>query len=458
MDSDSSLHRGPRESRSAALRPYQDQGIAFLSQNAGALLADEMGLGKTVQTAVALSLLLRGPSVDRALVVAPTSLTLNWERELGRWAPEVATRRLLGDPINRLATYQLPIPLLITSYEQLRVDAFKLPSDIRFGVVVLDEAQRIKNRDSSTSLACRLVQKERGWTLTVTHIKTSVDDLLALFSFLNPGLLRPGMTPDEVRALLAPHFLRRTKINVLPELPPIIEQDVPLELLPNQRRSYDDLWSSRVSALQQAGQPVADENLFALLTKLKQLCNYDPSTDESVKLDFVLSVVDSLSSPDDKLLLFSQYTTTLEWLSERLPIRHDVFHGALDDNARDSIVTTFASAPGPRALLVSIRAGGVGLNLQAASTVILFDRWWNPAVEDQAVHRAHRFGRTAPLHVMRLLVRDSIEERIDELLRSKRSLFESYIVPLSATAAPRISREELRQMLGLTKTEIGTAA
>src|SRR5262249_44262368 len=138
--------------------------------------------------------------------------------------------------------------------------------------------------DSTTSLACRLLTKERGWALTGTPIENSLDDLLALFSFLAPGLLRLDMGPSELVTLLAPHFLRRTKMGVLPELPPIIEQEVPLELLPGQRQSYDELWSSRVSAARQTGLPVSDGALFALITSLKQLCNYDPSTEESVKL------------------------------------------------------------------------------------------------------------------------------------------------------------------------------
>src|SRR5262249_42691337 len=161
------------------------------------------------------------------------------------------------------------------------------------------------------------------------------DDLLALFSFLAPGLLRPDMNPSELASVLAPHFLRRTKMSVLPELPPIIEQEVPLELLPGQRQSYDELWSSRASVARATGLPVSDAALFALITRLKQLCNYDPSTQESVKLGFVLETVESLSSASDKLIIFSQYTTTLQWLSSQLPIPHEVFHGALDSDARD---------------------------------------------------------------------------------------------------------------------------
>ena len=202
------------------LRPYQREGASFLFHRKSALLADEMGLGKTVQAAVALETLKR--TFHRVLFVAPASLCLNWVRELERWAPSLVVRRVLGDAQDRQVTYRLPIQVLITSYEQLRADIDFIASSIEFDLVILDEVQRIKNIDSTTSLACRRIRRKSSWGLSGTPLENSVDDLLAIFRFLAPQLLRPEMSRDEIHLTMQDHFLRRTKAQVLTELPPIV--------------------------------------------------------------------------------------------------------------------------------------------------------------------------------------------------------------------------------------------
>jgi SNF2 family DNA or RNA helicase len=432
--------------------------MSFLAGRDSALLADEMGLGKTVQAARALEVLLR-TSCERSLVVAPASLVLNWERELSAWGPSLVVRRVQGTAVDRLATYRLPIAVLIASYEQVRADASLIHSDVTFDIVVLDEAQRIKNPDAATSLACRLLSRSRSWALTGTPVENALNDLVGIFGFVKPGLLRDYMPHPVIHDRMQPHFLRRRRKDVLPELPPLLLQDVPLEMAGQQRAAYDAIWEQRRELVRRGGVPASEANMLAVITKLKQACNRDDVSGESVKLDALRLVVDGLSDPGDKLLVFSQYVETLMWLStqfEDLP--HEVFHGEMSPTARDEATSRFNALPGPRALFVSLKAGGVGLNLQAASTVVLYDRWWNPAVEEQAIGRAYRMGLERPLHVVRFVVQDSIEERIDRILQDKRVLFQRYVEDALNAPVTVFSRTELRRLLDLTETDVESTA
>ncbi len=434
-----------RPTQPRALRPYQHQGVRFLEDSDAALLADEMGLGKTVQAILALETALARADHQRALIVAPASLRLNWLSELRTWAPRLAVRIVQGTAPDRRAHYVLPIPVLITSYDQLRTDVHTLPGDLRFGITLLDEAQRIKNVDSSTALSARLLPRDRAWALTGTPLENTPADLAAIFQYLRPGTVTAGMSRTEMIAALQGFMLRRTKSEVLSELPPIILQDVPLELAGQQRRRYDDLWHQR--------EVLGDDtttwasNALALITKLKQLCNVDLQSGDSVKLDALRIICENLVGDDDKLLVFSQYVTTLHFLREELSMPTLVYHGDLTDLEKDRVLDEFRARRGPLALLMSLRAGGVGLNLQETSAVVLFDRWWNPAVEDQAINRAHRFGRTRPLHVFRFLVDDSVEQRIEEVLSEKRELFDSYVNQPNWAAHARLGSDELHRIL-----------
>lgn len=439
----------------ASLREYQWQGVSFLYRNEGALLADEMGLGKTVQAAVALTLTLRSPQITRALIVTPASLTLNWERELERWAPALVVRRVLGSDDDRSALYSLPIDVLIASYEQIRNDALDRIPDGTFDVVILDEAQRIKNRNSRTAFACRLLSRERSWALTATPLENSRADLESVVEFIKPGLIQRKMTKTEVFKRLEPYILRRRKAEVMKDLPPVIIQDLPIDLGVEQKASYDEVWYSRTDAIQDASKPVSTAALFAVLTKLKQKCNFDSESGASAKLEALLTLLESVVGPNDKVILFSQYVETLRWLTDRLgDIPYEIYHGGLGADERDVIVQRFEKEPGPRILLMSLRAGGIGLNLQAASLVVLFDRWWNPAVEIQAIYRAHRFDRSRPLHVVRFLVNDTVEEQIDQILKTKQALFEEYVEQAPSAEVHLLTRGDLMRILALQTSEI----
>lgn len=410
-----------------------------------ALLADEMGLGKTVQSAVALSL--NKKLFQRTLLVVPASLSLNWQRELKRWAPDLVVRGVIGDAEDRAATYRLPIQVLVASYEQIRSDVHMFDTDLFFDLVILDEAQRIKNVASDTSLACRLIPRKRSWALSGTPLENRPADIISIFRFLKSGLLHQGMSRQDIHERIANHFLRRTKQKVLSDIPPIIVQDIPLELSENQRYAYDEVWSSRFTEVRGKDGRVSSANMLATLTRLKQICNFDPTTGESAKLDALQVLLDSIAQENEKILIFSQYVETLKWISGHINLRHDIFDGSLSPSQRDGIITNFHQQSGPRALLMSFKAGGVGLNLQEASTVVLFDRWWNPATENQAIHRAHRFGKRKPLQVIRFLVVDSIEERTDEILDEKQTLFNEYIERANSAVIEGSSDHDLKRIL-----------
>lgn len=436
------------------LRPYQWEGVRFLMRSDGALLADEMGLGKTVQAIVALRALMSFGGWFRVLIVTPRSLRRNWQEEMGRWAPELPVRLIEGTQSNRHALYLLPVPVVIATYEQVRMDYELFDPDEVFNVVLLDEAQRIKNTNSKTSLACRMIPRQKSWALTGTPLENRPEDMLSVFSFVQRGLLYNGMQVHEVHTAIKPFFLRRTKEEALSELPPIVIQDLKLELAGRQLEAYQELWHHREEAVRHVEGPVTQMHLLALITKLKQVCNFDSDSNESVKLESLKLVIENLSAKTDKLIVFSQYVEALKWLSEQLDrFPHDLFHGGLNDDEREAVLQRFRQQPGPRAILMSLKAGGVGLNLQEASTVVIFDRWWNPATEDQAIQRAHRFGRTRPLHVIRFIVQNSIEQRIDDLLREKRSIFDQYVTNAESADVPHLTTSDLWRILNTTRSE-----
>jgi SNF2 family DNA or RNA helicase len=433
------------------LRPYQWKGVHFLVRQNSCLLADEMGLGKTVQVAVALSLLLPKSKSGRALIVVPAALRINWEREIDKWAPKLSVRRIRGDTQERFANYSLPINVLIASYEQIRQDALPLSDMVRFDVVVLDEAQKIKNINSETSLAVRILQRDRSWAMTGTPLENSVNDLYAIFRFIKLNLLNRAMNRIEMHRLMKPHFMRRRKKDVLKEMPPIILQDIPIELSPKQEAAYMNIWNNRYEMIKKGEKHISSADIFSVITKLKQICNYDIESGESSKVEALKLIIDNLSTKEDKLIVFSQYVETLKQISKELnnEIAHEIYHGGLSEDARNSMITRFREEKGPRVLLMSLKAGGVGLNLQEASSIVLFDRWWNPAVEEQAINRAHRFGRKNVLQIFRFTVVDSIEERIVNILNEKKVLFEKYVNRAEIAEIPSLDLSDLMKIIDL---------
>jgi SNF2 family DNA or RNA helicase len=432
--------------------PYQFEGVAFLYPRHAAILADEMGLGKTMQAITAVRLLLHRGEVRSVLLVCPKPLVTNWQREFQQWAPEVPAMVIEGDQARRAWQWRLPdVPLRIANYELLCRDREAFGQDgesgatrPRFDLVVLDESQRIKNRSGTTNQVVRSISRRRSWALTGTPVENSTEDLVGIFEFLAPGFISSDMKPRKIGRTVSDYVLRRTKDAVLTELPPKTVHDEPLELSPDQRESYTLAEEEGVVRLSELGNSVSIQHVFELVLRLKQICNFDPATGASAKLERLEADLEEIATSGRKAIVFSQWVQTLERLDEHLrrfkPLQ---YHGKIPSAKRDDVIRRFKEDPSRHVILMSYGAGGVGLNLQFANYVFLFDRWWNPAVEDQAINRAHRIGVDGPVHVTRFVTTDSIEERIDRILQEKRELFDTIFSDADTPRKLGLTHEEL---------------
>ena len=431
------------------LHEYQWQGVSFLYNSPAALLADEMGLGKTIQTIIALTLLLKSENeVQRALIVAPASLTINWLEEIEKWSPSIAARLIQGSQKSREPLYLLPIPVLIGSYEQIRMDALdRIPSGT-FDIVILDEAQRIKNKNSTTSLACRILPRKRSWALSATPLENNRSDVESILKFLDPKMDR-DLPIIKLQEILKEKMLRRKKAEVRAELPPVINQELKIKLSGSQKRAYDKLWIGRLETINTSEKKNLSSALLGLITKLKIACNFDEESNTSSKLDALKTIAEGMGE-SARILVFSQFVKTLHWISERITTPHDFLTGSMKLSDRKAAIDRFNSAETPRMLLTSLRAGGVGLNLGKATHVVMFDRWWNPAVEMQAIYRAHRFERDEPLHVVSFLVSESIEERIDQIIKDKKILFDEVVETSRTDNLSSFTIEDFMNILDVT--------
>ncbi|GAB4135085.1 MAG: DEAD/DEAH box helicase [Planctomycetaceae bacterium] len=412
--------------------PYQYEGIAWMFAQKSALLADEMGLGKTMQTITAIRLLFRAGQLRRVLLVCPKPLIPNWQREFKLWAEELPITTVHGDAARRKMLWTMPnMPILIANYELMvrDLEALEEHEQPRFDLVVLDEAQRIKNRDSRTAQTARELTRRRSWALTGTPIENRPEEMASLFEFME--IIPPRGTPDlrQLSRLSEDFVLRRTKDLVMTDLPPRLDRDEILELNPAQQLAYQTAEKEGVIQLNEMGESISIQHVFELVLRLKQITNYDPLTGESAKLDSLVADMEEIAASGGKAILFSQWTKTLDWLKEQLDARVKncgalIYHGGVPTKKREPILSQFKDDPNSHLLLMSYGTGAVGLNLQFAGYVFLFDRWWNPAVEDQAINRAHRIGATASqIIVTKFISKDTIEERIDRVLQQKRELF-----------------------------------
>ncbi|HEX2061008.1 MAG TPA: DEAD/DEAH box helicase [Thermoanaerobaculia bacterium] len=436
----------------ATLRPYQRAGLGWLhflrATSLGGCLADDMGLGKTVQTLALLEGLRAEGNTRPSLVVAPRSLLFNWAAEAKRFAPDLRVLEHHGSEREKHSFDDYDV--ILTTYATMRLDVARL-AEVEFEYVILDEAQAIKNASSQVAKASRLLRGKHRLALSGTPIENHLGELWSLFEFLNPGLLGSARsfsrtfasktTPPERRDALAralrPLILRRTKEQVAPELPERIEQTLYCELEGKQRKQYDELRDHYREALlgrvKKSGMDRSRMQVLEALLRLRQAACHpaliDPrDTGSSAKLDLLMEELRDVLDSGHRALVFSQFTTFLGLVRRALE-EDDVPHLYLDGKTqnRQSLVEDFQRADGPPLFLISLKAGGLGLNLTNADYIFLLDPWWNPAVEAQAIDRAHRIGRARPVVAHRLIARDTVEEKILELQARKRELAESII-------------------------------
>jgi len=462
---------GPPPGLAATLRDYQLQGLGWLARmtslGLGGCLADDMGLGKTI-TLIALHLHRAGTdqsagqategtsgvgteqSAGPTLVVCPASLLGNWEREISRFAPGVPVRRFHG-----AARDLADEGFVLTTYGTMRLDAARL-AEHPWGLLVADEAQHVKNPSSGTAKALREIPAAARVALTGTPVENNLSELWAILDWTTPGLLGPAArfrsrwakpvesgdsaAAERLARLVGPFLLRRRKSDpgIAPELPPKTETDRPVALTTEQAGLYEATVREMMTQIESARGMARRGLVVKLLTGLKQICNHPAQylreaaprlPGRSGKLELLDELVDTIVAEDGAVLVFTQYVVMARLLEKHLADRGvgtQLLHGGTPVARREEMVRRFQDGAAP-VFLLSLKAAGTGLNLTRADHVIHYDRWWNPAVEDQATDRAYRIGQTRPVQVHRLIAEGTIEDRIAQMLAAKRSLADSVL-------------------------------
>ncbi|MBN1310109.1 MAG: DEAD/DEAH box helicase [Anaerolineae bacterium] len=480
-------------SLNGTLRPYQERGFGWLNQmrqmGLGACLADDMGLGKTIE-AITLWLHEREKlDVQQpVLLVCPTSVVGNWRHELGRFAPSLKVMphhgkdRLRG---KKFIQASQEVDVVLTSYALLSRDRETLEA-VEWSEVVLDEAQNIKNPSTKQAQAARALQAEQRIALTGTPVENRLSELWSIFHFLNPGYLGSHDTfrsqfsiPIErygneeaagaLRRLTAPFILRRLKTdsNIIADLPEKFENKVYCTLSAEQATLYEAVVREEIAAMEGAEDAMARRGaVLRMLTRLKQICNHpahflkessDRLDDRSGKLDRLGEMLDEALSEGDRALIFTQYaemgSLLQPYLEQQLGVETLYLHGGTPAKKRQEMIDRFQAEYGPSLFILSLKAGGTGLNLTRASHVFHYDRWYNPAVENQATDRAFRIGQTKNVQVHKFICLGTLEERIDELIEHKLALAES-IVGAGESWITEMSNDDLRELVSLRQEAV----
>lgn len=460
----------PKEIEKEA-RPYQKIGISFIlsmaSKGLGGVLADEMGLGKSMQLIGALSCL--KSNLD-SLIICPKSLLYNWEKEINRWNPELKTILLEGkieERKEKIGKIKGEKAIYITSYDTLRndIDLYKGKS---FAIVALDEGQLISNPLAKKAKATKEIEAEARFVLTGTPIQNSLMDIWSIFDFILPGYLpayslfqkeygslsfSSSFKKDKLSTLLSPFLLRREKKDVLDYLPPKVEEVIYLDMEEKQRKAYEAYLALARNEFEDKGIKEGERKIavLAALTRLRQIC-VSPSLFmegdyPSVKFDSLLPYIDNLTSQGHKIIIFSSFKKALGEIGEKLKekkVDYGFIHGEIDANERVALADRFNKGEDLMVMLASLKAGGVGLNLIGADTVFLLDPWWNLSMEEQASDRAHRIGQSKKVSIFRLVINNSIEEKVLSLQQKKKELNDLF----SSDALPsKLSEEDIRFLL-----------
>ncbi len=460
------------KSLNAHLRDYQEFGFKWLKILAhyklGGILADDMGLGKTIQSiALIVSEIEENKVVSPTLIITPASLIYNWKNEFNKFSPNIEVKIIDGLPEERKAMLSnlSKEEIVITSYPLLRQD-IECYQDINFDILILDEAQAIKNPSTKISKAMQQIKANKRFALSGTPIENSISELWSIFQVVLPGFF-PSKSMfaktdyDRISRMVRPFILRRVKKDVLKELPDKIETVQISELTREQKEIYlgylEKIKKDTKESIEKEGFNKNRIKILAGLTRLRQICNH-PSlflenyTGKSSKLEQLMELVENNLANKQRILIFSQFSSMLKMIRERLYQEgYSCFYidGETPAKERFIMAEEFNTEDSEEIFLVSLKAGGVGLNLTGAETVVLFDLWWNPAVEEQAAGRAHRIGQKKVVQVIRLISNGTIEEKIYQLQQEKKELIDKVIKP-DEEMFNSLTEEDILDILNLT--------
>ncbi len=408
----------------AHLMPYQASGVEWLLDRTSGILADDMGLGKTVQAIAALRRLVHRGEARSALIICPRSLIANWEEELSRWAPELSRLRVTPSARHReevWATIIGRVHVLVSSYEHLRDPPVALRTG-HLDVVIADEAHRIRNLSAAVTRGIRSLPWTRFWALTGTPIERDSRDLATLLSTLDPRRFAQSdsaLPASALRARARPYVLRRLKMEVLDELPSVLDSKETLELLPPQQRTYRRVMKETMHS----GEP---GSFLRLINDLRTICDFDPETGKSVKIERITEIIDAIKMAGEKTVVFSYLLRPLDILQSELQeagLSWSRLEGSMSLTEREAAIRQFKSDPDTVALLASTRVGGEGLTLTEANHVIFLNEWWNPSSNAQARDRVVRIGQRRGVRVYHFRCKGTIEEVLDQILEAKSETF-----------------------------------
>ena len=448
------------------LRKYQKEGFKWLNELSelgfGGILADDMGLGKTIQV---ITFVLSKRS-KKTLIITPTSVLYNWKDEFERFAPNVRVGLVHGTKAqrDRMLSEIKKYDVLITTYGTLKNDENEYEK-LQFDYCIIDEGQNIKNPTSKTTLSVKKINSKCNFALTGTPIENNLMELWSIFDFVMPGFLFTkerfkgkfiqNKNTEELKSLITPFILRRVKEDVLDELPEKIEKKYLVDMTTKQKSIYKSYVKEIKEKLKSSK---GNTNMLTFITKLREVCLdpfliMDDYNGGSGKINALMELLDNYIAGNKKILVFSQFTSALKNIEKNLEevgINYIYLDGSIGSKERGELVKKFNEDPLISVFLISLKAGGVGLNLTSASVVIHFDPWWNPAIENQATDRAHRFGQKNVVEVIKLISKDTIEEKILLLQEDKKELIESLMdeKEMDGKKFKRLSEDEILNLLG----------
>ena len=436
------------------LLPFQREGVEWLLHHSSAILADDMGLGKTIQAITAARILIHSGAARQCLILCPKSLIQNWASEIAKWGPELCCLAVTPKSSSRKevwATVFSRCHIVLTNYEQIR-NASDFPVKTEFDLIITDEAHRTRNLSAKTTQALRLILRKRFWALTGTPIERDANDLATLLSTVDPHRFAPSdgqLEPNLLRSRAKPYVFRRTKEAVLDQLPDVLESTEFLDLLPKQKRSYRN--AIKAASKSDKGEPA----LLALLSHLRQICDYDEDSQQSVKIDRIHEILSDIANIGEKVVVFSYFIRPLQILNKRLSqtLGQDsslLLEGSLPTQERELVLKRFKSNQSVHALLASSRLAGEGLTLTEANHVIFLNEWWNPSANAQARDRIVRIGQQRAVRVYRFICKGTIEELLQSIQQRKTRVFSELIgaleLPQGLATQERSVLEEIARL------------